>query len=66
MSKLFRTLNEEEIDMVTEYLEALVALADAAEILHKEHYIIQPFFAIYKQHGGVIEQARQLLINIKE
>lgn len=37
---------------------AVVSLADAAELLHKEMHIIQPFLAVFKAYGATIEAAR--------
>lgn len=41
--------------------QALGALGNAADLVHKEAAIIQPFLAVWKQHGAVIEEARAAL-----
>ena len=39
--------------------EALIALADGAELVSAKTSIVQPFLSIYKKHGAAIESARE-------
>lgn len=34
---------------------ALIALADAAELVGEKLHVVQPFFDVYKKHGATIE-----------
>jgi hypothetical protein len=49
------------LDMARAYLntaDALVSLADAAELVGEKLFIIQPFFDVYKKHGETIAAVR--------
>lgn len=50
------------VEQVRALSEALVALADGAEICH-EAGVCQPFVGIYKVHGELIESVRAALLD---